>query len=293
MKVMAFDEQSHSTALQAALKSFGEEPITTCKFNFEPVLKDLATTVATARVVENVGVSAYLGGATLITDPVLLDAAGSILTIEARHSTILNVLSAGTAIPSPFDIPMTPSEILALAGPFIDTSSPCDLGIPANVPLTVSGNPTPGSLLSFTATSINGTVPEENLHCNMIIGGEPISRSFKMSECVVPNDVNGPVAIWITSDAQPLVNNIRDRDVVKQVAGPALVFVDTISEALGNAVRTGASAGASGSSSASAGAAAPQATGVSAATQKANQATGNSANNAITVKGWTNLPSDA
>lgn len=82
-----------------------------------------------ARVVENVGVGAYLGGATLISDPVLLDAAGSILTVEARHQTILNVLSSsGTAIPSAFDIPLTPSEVLAIAGPFFD--GPCDVGIP-------------------------------------------------------------------------------------------------------------------------------------------------------------------
>ena len=88
---------------------------------------------ATARVVEAVGVGAYLGGATLITDPVLLDAAGSILTVEARHQTVLNILSGtGTAVPSAFDIPLTPSEVLALAGPFID--GPCDLGIPGILP---------------------------------------------------------------------------------------------------------------------------------------------------------------
>ena len=82
-----------------------------------------------ARVIENVGVGAYLGGATLITDPVLLDSAGSILTVEARHQTILNILSSsGTAIPDAFDIPLTPSEVLALAGPFFDGA--CDTGIP-------------------------------------------------------------------------------------------------------------------------------------------------------------------
>lgn len=84
---------------------------------------------ATARVVEMVGVGAYLGAAPLVKDPVLLTAAGSILTVEARHQTILNLLSQnGTAIPSAFDIALTPPEVLALASSFID--GPCDLGVP-------------------------------------------------------------------------------------------------------------------------------------------------------------------
>lgn len=83
---------------------------------------------AVARVVEAVGVGAYLGAAPLVKDPVLLTAAGSILTVEARHQTILNILSKnGTAIPSAFDIALTPNEVLALASPFID--GPCDLGV--------------------------------------------------------------------------------------------------------------------------------------------------------------------
>jgi hypothetical protein len=113
---------------------------------------------ATARVVENVGVSAYLGGATLITDPVLLDAAGSILTVEARHQTILNVLSGtGTAIPAAFDIPLTPNEILAIAGPFFD--GPCDLGVPANPSLAITntGTVAPGTKLTFSSSAINGS----------------------------------------------------------------------------------------------------------------------------------------
>lgn len=84
--------------------------------------------LATARIIELVGVSAYLGGAALVSDPVLLTSAASILTVEARHQTILNVLSDGTAIPNAFDIALTPSEVLALASQFF--TGPCDVGVP-------------------------------------------------------------------------------------------------------------------------------------------------------------------
>ena len=81
---------------------------------------------ATARVVEYVGVAAYLGAANLISDPVLLTSAASILTIEARHQTILNALNGGTAIPQAFDIAFSPQQVLAVAAPFI---SGCDVGV--------------------------------------------------------------------------------------------------------------------------------------------------------------------
>jgi len=284
MKVMAFDERTHSVALQSTLKSFGEEPITSCKFNFDAATADLATTVATARVVENVGVSAYLGGATLITDPVLLDAAGSILSIEARHSTVLNILSAGTAIPAAFDIPLKPNEILAIAAPFIDTSSPCDLGISANPTLSVTntGPPVPGTKLEFSSDALTG---QQGLFCNMMTGGAPFSISLPMEECVVPEGINGPVAIWITSDDQPLINNVRDRAETQLVAGPTLAFVDTIAETLGSMVRTGAGAnGVIGNAGGESAAPAPSAgAGV-------NLATGSFAGGKLEVKGWSNLP---
>lgn len=84
---------------------------------------------ATARVVEMVGVGAYLGAASLVTDPQLLTIAASILTVEARHQTMLNVLNgAGAAIPQAFDIPLSPPQVLAIAGAFIQPG--CDLGVP-------------------------------------------------------------------------------------------------------------------------------------------------------------------
>jgi hypothetical protein len=188
-----------------------------------------------ARLVENVGVSAYLGAAHLLTDPVLLTAAGSILTIEARHQTILNILNAGTAIPQAFDFAFTPSEVLALAGPFI---SGCDLGIPANPSLTITntGEVGVGTLLTFSSNAMNGST--DGLFCQMLVGGLPFTITLPLSECVVPDGINGPVALWVTSDLQPLINNPRDRAVDKLVAGPTIAFIDTKPQILGQLARS-------------------------------------------------------
>jgi hypothetical protein len=114
--------------MQQTITDLGATPLN-CSYDFSSVLTDVSTMVATARVVEMVGVAAYLGAASLITDPQLLTVAASIVTVEARHQTMLNVLNAaGNAIPQSFDIPLSPPQILAIAGAFIQPG--CDLGVP-------------------------------------------------------------------------------------------------------------------------------------------------------------------
>lgn len=229
------DEAIHSIALEETIKVLGGSPVNNCTFDFSKVLTDVTTMAAVARLVENVGVTAYLGAANLLSDPVLLTAAGSILTVEARHQTILNVLNSGTAIPQAFDFAFTPSEVLALAGGFI---SGCDLGVPANQPLTITntGNVTVGTLLTFESPAINGST--DGLFCQMMVGGLAFSVTFPLSQCVVPSGANGPVALWITSDSQPLLNNPINRAVDKQVAGPTIAFIDTEPQLLGQMART-------------------------------------------------------
>jgi hypothetical protein len=68
------------------------------------------------------------------------------------------------------------------------------------------------------------------------------SISLPVSQWVGPNGVNGPVALWITSDSQPLINNPVDRAVDKQVAGPMITFIDTVPQLLGQMAHTPASA---------------------------------------------------
>jgi len=234
------DEQAHLNALQAAIKDFGGTPLTSCKFNFGSALQSVPIMINVARLLEDVGLGAYLGAAHLISDPVLLTTAGSILTVEARHQTLLNILSgSGTAVPSAFDIALQPQEVLAIVSPFLN--GPCDLGIKPNTNLMITnqGPVQPGTMLTFQSSAMNSTSNPSTMFCQMLLGGAPNSISLPLSQCVVPGGTNGPVAIWITSDSQPIANDVVNRAPNSLVAGPAILYVDTVPQALGQMVVNG------------------------------------------------------
>jgi len=305
------DESTHSTVLQAAIKANGGSPITSCKFDFSTVLTDVPTMAATARLVENVGVGAYLGAASLVSDTVLLTAAATILTVEARHQTVLNLLNGATAIPQAFDIALTPPQVLAIAGAFI---SGCTLPITANPSLAVTntGPIQTGTQLNFKSSAINGSMPTSTMFCQMLAGGLPNSISLPFDQCIVPPGINGAVIIIITSDSQPLAASVVQQATSQLVAGPAMAFIDSQSDNLGQMIRTVGSSGSSNSSassntssaimstSASAGATANGTAGVnlmgSSGTNATmgpapNNATGPSPDGSVVVNGWTMVPS--
>lgn len=114
-------EATHVTTLISAIASAGGKPVEPCSYNFDAALASADAMVKTARVLEAVGVSAYLGAAPLINSSDVLAAAASIVTVEARHQAFIRVASGAEAVPAAFDTALQPRAVFTLAAAFINS----------------------------------------------------------------------------------------------------------------------------------------------------------------------------
>ncbi|HLG75702.1 MAG TPA: ferritin-like domain-containing protein [Ktedonobacteraceae bacterium] len=112
------DEDAHVSFLLSALGS-AARPKPTFKNLRQPGVNHF---VQLSQVFENVGVGAYLLAAPAISDKGYLAAAGSILTIEARHAGYLNTLvGLPLSTNGAFDKPISQAEIVKDVLPFIES----------------------------------------------------------------------------------------------------------------------------------------------------------------------------
>jgi hypothetical protein len=114
LKVVTRDENAHVAFLK---KHLGSKAAKEPSFDFKGANTNPETFMKTAEVLENTGVHAYSGQALNIKTPAYVKAAVSILTIEARHASVIGLLNepAGNDIApnGPFDTPYTAAKVLA------------------------------------------------------------------------------------------------------------------------------------------------------------------------------------
>ncbi len=97
LKVVTKDERAHVDFL---LRGLGKHAIKKPKFNFQGTTGDQTKFQQTAYVLENTGVRAYLGQAGNIKTPAYLLAAASIVTIEARHASVIGAIIGKSLTPT-------------------------------------------------------------------------------------------------------------------------------------------------------------------------------------------------
>ena len=113
-EVVAKHEKTHVDFLKTAL---GSAAIKSPKFDFGKAVTDEATFAATAQVLEDTGVNAYLGQVVNVFQPGILRAAGTIATVEARHAAWIRFINDANPAPAAFDRPKSEAATLkAVAG---------------------------------------------------------------------------------------------------------------------------------------------------------------------------------
>jgi len=156
MQAISAHETAHVRFLTTALQAAGYAPTQECTYAFG--ITSVAAFVATASVLEGVGTSAYLGATAQVANKAYLTAAGSILTVEARHNAYLRAAMNRSPFPQSQDDPLTPDEVHTMAHGFITSCPSANPPFPVKalpgIGVTTTGPIAPGQLISVQTSGV-------------------------------------------------------------------------------------------------------------------------------------------
>lgn len=240
-------ETTHVATLISVIKSLGGTPTQPCTYTF-PVAS-VGDFLTVAQALENTGVSAYDGAINMISNPMLVQAGATIATVEARHASFLNLIAGGglasgnfapaaaTGTPGPgisnspfptaFDTPLTMSQILAIAKPFL-TSCPLPL---ANTTVLATATPAASATAPFSASSVTLDLS------NSVSGtGQPIQQySFSVPASASTFCPTGAGAAVCPLTAAILQTPNSSKAIIQFVSGSGYYPIQvTITDSAGN-----------------------------------------------------------
>jgi len=117
IEMVGRDEEEHVGALTETIKKLGGKPVAEPKFDFP--YNGTAGFLKLAQTFEDTGVSAYNGAAPQIKSKEVLEAAGSIVQVEARHAAAIRLQNGAEPAPVAFDPALSEAKVLKAVEPFI------------------------------------------------------------------------------------------------------------------------------------------------------------------------------
>jgi rubrerythrin len=225
---VAGDEKTHVDFLTTALGSAATKE---CAYAFP--MSSIAEFLGVASILEGVGVSAYLGAARQIANKDYLTVAGSILTVEARHSAYLRPTSSGEKLspfPSAQDIPLTPNAVYTLASAFIKSCPSTNPALPVKaypaIAATAAGPVVAGSTVAIkSASTVLVGADNAKLYAAFITAGGPVFADLTQAGDGINFSVKVP-ATGVEGQSYLVLCNCAERvDDATIVAGPAALEV--------------------------------------------------------------------
>lgn len=163
---IADDEVAHVLALRGALTSNGIQPIAKPAINLDALapagasLANQQTFLVLARAFEDIGVSAYSGGAAFLAGSAYLTAAARILAVEGEHSSNIRLQIARLGIAT---VPLDPADVIPppSGSNFFSTNKAnglCAVRTPGQVLYLAYGNQAGVTAGGFFPNGVNGVL---------------------------------------------------------------------------------------------------------------------------------------
>ena len=116
---LAEDEAAHVKQLTATIRDLGGTPEKRPSLDFGDAFSSQARFLELATTFEDTGVSAYNGAAPAISSGAILQAAGQIVQVEARHAALIRLRRDKPPAPRAFDEASERDDVLAAVKPFL------------------------------------------------------------------------------------------------------------------------------------------------------------------------------
>ena len=113
------NESEHVEILSRLIGQLGATPVSEPQFDFGDAFRSEDSFLEVAQQLEDTGVAAYNGAAVRIQDRTILDAAGAIVQVEARHAAIIRLLRDKPITPGAFDRSLSQGAVVRRVDPFL------------------------------------------------------------------------------------------------------------------------------------------------------------------------------